>query len=422
MSNLLNKLATIYTPKVPALTTGYACTIDDFWNSFILPKLPDPSVVLAWHKVLIEYVNAPDAVFAIRYYNNAPKDRYDDLRRGFLSKTNQNYSFFYTDNFHAAYFAKMASDGFAPTKKELLDAYLNRQFPSRFGRDTANERSMMAVPKGPDPGIQTAGYKLAHIINVGTDYYINGKAYTLSKLIEAYYPRGLRTDWKLHTDATGTYYLRDFSPIPEARKILVAEYLRFVHPFNYFLTPKSTCSQTPMCKDIAEYQPLVDFVREKIAAIYGELYEEYLDLIMVDKSSFAHSNGQHVINLKYGHNLKSSQAVSSAQPTGASTHSAPHQSSIALQPVHSASTPKKLEIQIVKEYLSNPATSFRKLERQFLGIDSQARGGGFIAKTIVNSYGVTAQDKGLLSHTSLDIAIANSSGKLKQALCLIKGD
>lgn len=422
MNTLINKLGTIHTPKIPMLIDGYASTIENFWNSFILPKLPDSNVVLAWHKVLIEYVNTPDAVFAIRFYNNAPKDRYDDLRRGFLSKTNQDYSFFYTDNFHAAYFFKMALDSFVPTVKELLDTYKSRRFPSRFGRDTANERAMMAVPKGLDPGIQTAGYKLAHIVNVGTDYYINGKTYTLSKLIEAYYPRGLRTDWKLHIDATGTYYLRNFTPIPEARRILIAEYLRFVHPFNYFLTPKSTCSQTPTCKDIAEYQPLVDFVREKIAAIYGELYEEYLGLIMVDKASFTHSNDQHIIDLKYGPNLKPVQSASSLSIKGASNHFTPRQATIASQPAPSTSIPKSLEIQIVKEYLSNPATSFRKLERQFLGIDSQARGGGFIAKAIVNSYGVSAQDKGLLTRTLLDIAIANSFGKLKQTLCLIKGE
>ena len=39
------------------------------------------------------------------------------------------------------------------------------------------------------------------------------------------------------------------------------------------------------CKDAAEYTPLLDFVRNKFAEIYGDAYEEFLDLIMVDKEN-----------------------------------------------------------------------------------------------------------------------------------------
>lgn len=53
---------------------------------------------------------------------------------------------------------------------------------------------------------------------------------------------------------------------------------------------------------------------------------------------------------------------------------------------------------MVFEYLRNPDTSFRKLETEFLHIDSQARGGGFIAKEILNSMGIMAYHKGMLQH------------------------
>ena len=93
---LLEKLNTINVPRVAPLQDGKAITVEEFWDSFIVPHLPPKDVVLKWHGVLMEYVNRPDAMFAIRGYNTAAKDNYDSLRRGFLTRTNAGYFFFYT--------------------------------------------------------------------------------------------------------------------------------------------------------------------------------------------------------------------------------------------------------------------------------------------------------------------------------------
>ena len=80
----------------------------------------------------------------------------------------------------------------------------------------------------------------------------------------------------------------------DAKKYLIAEFLRFVHPFNYFLMPimigknaRAVWARLNGRKDAAEYLPLLDFVRNKFAEIYGETYEEFLDLIMVDRKNFS---------------------------------------------------------------------------------------------------------------------------------------
>lgn len=415
---LLEKLNTINVPRVTPLQDGKALTAEEFWDSFIVQNLPEKDVVLKWHKVLMEYVNRPDAMFAIRGYNTAPRDNYDSLRRGFLTRTNAGYSFFYTDNFHAAYFLKMALDGYVPTVDEMVATYNSRRFPARFGRDTSNERAMMAMPRGVDPGIQTAGYKIAHILNVGKDYYLHGQSIPLSRIIQEYFDGGERNDWKWHTDITGSFFLRECKVCPDARKYLVAEYLRFVHPFNYFLTPKKNCAISPVSSDIAEYQPLVDFVQAKYAALYGDAYREFLSLVMSEKSTPVPVCGSTIIDLKY--RLNSTGApVSQIKPRRVPPMQAA-QSQNRTVPSSPVQLSKELELRIVTEYLVNPQTSFRKLERQFMGIDSPARGGGFAAKNIVNSYGIVAEMKGILVNRSIEQLIQSTTGKRKNTLIAVE--
>lgn len=413
--SLVNKLTRIDEPHVVPLQNGESKTIEEFWNTFISCKLPKKDIVLKWHEVLLKYVTQPDAMFVIRGYNTASKDAYDTLRRGFLSKTSAGYSFFYTDNFHAAYFLKMALDGYVPTVEEMINAYNSRRFPARFGPITGNEQTLMAIPQGRDPGIQTAGYKIAHILNVGKGYFIDGKNSSFSQIIQQYFNGGERTDWKLHTDMTGSFFLRNYEVHPNARKFLVAEFLRFVHPFNYFLTPKKTCAYSPVLKDIAEYQPLVDFVQAKYVTLYGDAYNEFISLVMSEKTSFPLVDGDNIINLKYGLKL----SVLKPMPKKVIK---PNDSPNSNCSVSSNSIPiiKDVEIRMAIEYLVNPKTSFRKLEKQFMGIDSPARGGGFIAKKIINSYGIIAEMKGILSNNSIESVILSSTGELKKTLTMIK--
>ena len=108
------------------------------------------------------------------------------------------YAFFYTDNFFATYIQKMCLDNFVPTLEEITNAFLLRQFPSRFGPNTAEERELMAVPQGKDPKINAAGYKLAHIIPVGKEYLYQNREVGNSVIFQQYFPKGRRGDWKKH--------------------------------------------------------------------------------------------------------------------------------------------------------------------------------------------------------------------------------
>ena len=396
---LADKLDSISKPKIEKLTDGYADTIEQFWTNFIKPHLPAKKTVLKWHELLMEYINQPEAMYAIRGFNNAPKERYEDLRRGFLSYTNEGYSFFYTDNFHAAYYLKMALDDYVPELEDLLYSYRNRQFPARFGRDTSNERELMALPRGKDPRIQSAGYKLAHIVNVGKDYYFKSEYISLSTILEESFPRGERSDWKLFFDKTGSYYARNFFVKSLAKKFLIAEFLRFVHPFNYFMAPKKNRTNSKVCKDISEYKPLIEYVQNKFLEIYGDYYQEYLDLIMFNREDLFVRKGDEYIGLEYGLNISS---VSTNKSFGTTVNKATINEDKAKTLTPETHIKKELyskdfQKAMVIEYLTNPDSSFRKLEKTFLKIDSKSRGGGFIAKKIINSYGITAAQKGMFT-------------------------
>lgn len=398
---LIDKLKNIQRTLVKPMHVGFSETAEDFWNDFISPRLPRKEIVLQWHKVLMEYVKRPNATFALRFYNTAKKSEYGDLRRGFLTQTDKGFSFFYTDNFHAAYYLKMALDDYVPTVDEIVDAYNTRKFPARFGPDTREERELAAMPNGKNPGFTTEGYKIAHIHDVGKKYYVDGRNLSLKNIVEKYFPRGERYDWHKSEYSNGRYFVRDFKVNDVAKKYLIAEFLRFVHPFNYFLMPKMagrkvwaiwSCAATR--EDAAEYDPLLHFVKNKFARIYGEAYEEFLDLIMSNREDFSAPDGL-ILKISYGVN-----------PTTPPPDTK----------VNKIDFPEEMRLAVLREFLYNPFTSFRKLETEVMGIDSPVRGGGFKSKAIVDSYGAVKEDKGILARSSFEEAVQLVNEDLRKTL------
>lgn len=283
------------------MPNGNVKSIQEFWNTLVIPYLPKREVVLAWHELLMEFIKIDHPTFAIRGYNSFRPENYVELRRGFLTDT-QDFSFFYTDNFFAFYIQKMCLDGFVPTVEELVFAFNNRQFPSRFGRNTAEERELLAVKQGKDPKISAAGFKLAHILPVGKGYKQNGRILGSKEILERYFPKGERVDWKIVNDKTSSYHKRQLQAEPEAKRYAIAHFLRFVHPFNYFLCPKKDCERNNKCKELAEYTPLLAYAHDYNLKLYGDAYGEFLSYCMVDSSycSRLFNRADNNITIQYG--------------------------------------------------------------------------------------------------------------------------
>lgn len=406
MKSLEEKLKSINKPGIKYLRYGKAITLAELWDNLIEQYLPSEKTVADWNKLLFKYIASDKAVFAIRGYNTFPREKYGDLRRGFLTNTDKGFSFFYTDNFFAAYFCKMAIDNYVPNFDEFYDIIKNRKFPARFGIDTAEERELMAIHKGKDPGINSAGFKIAHIIPVGQKYYFNGKTIGIKEILEKYFPKGERADWNQKIDNMGAYFVRKLKTGEAAKEILTAHFLRFIHPLNYFLAPKKNLETNCRCKEIAENEDLLKYAQYRFLKKYGQLYTDYLKLIMYNEPININDNGSYVVNITYGGNQGLYKETSISLTPRLTTN-------------NGGTIDKSIEWLMVIEYLMDPSTSFRKLEQKILHIESKVRGGGFIAKKIINDYGITVEKKGILSIYSLEEEIKNSTGQYHDFLTKI---
>ncbi|MCR5036152.1 MAG: hypothetical protein K6A73_02385 [Bacteroidales bacterium] len=291
---LTQKLQTINVPALKQVTKGNAATIADFWNCFVAPLLPNPQVVKDWFNLLNKFVDDADAVLAIRCYFSwkHPKLKDSDtLRRGFYNLTDKDYTFFYTDNFFAAYFAKMAIDGYVPSYNEFKQCMLSREFPARFGPSSSLERAQAAYSidgkKGKDPGFCANGYKIAHIVDAGQDFCVAGQTMTIGDICEKYCDRGDYADWVLYSDQVGNFYARDLQMDQAAKDLLIAHFLRFACPMNYILTPgpyHHLLGVKIKYNDIAECEELQQYAMHKFYAIYGQDYVDFLKRILLPSS------------------------------------------------------------------------------------------------------------------------------------------
>ena len=300
---LREKLSTIDYPPVKSFTTGEASTISDFWETFVKPHLISADIISKWCDLLYRYVDDVGVVYAIRTFNDRRENGDKDLRRGFVTKTDKNYSFFYTDNYFSAYFLKMAIDGYVPEYFDFKEMMISRKFPARFGQSCSLERVKAAYKiDAKDPKINIAGYKISHIFDVGTGYYNNNTTLSISQICSKYFPRGTYDDWSSVTDKTGTYYSRSLKVDATALAYLKAIFLRMSCPLNYILTPKKKLHTTEVKvekNDIGESLQLQQYAMYQFSQLYGEIYKDFLNRIMLQTDlNFSSNPGKTFIGIK----------------------------------------------------------------------------------------------------------------------------
>lgn len=292
----------------------YAETIDDFYRDFIKDRLPDPDVVRSWHRMLLEYAATPGAVFPIRDGNTK-----NMLRRGWLVRVNNEFSYMFADNDLASYIYKMALDGFCPEKKDFFECMTAFKAPADIDWLTAKNRTNIKNPEYqnverrfvsmpvhfnqiggktyPDKAeseqnafINTApapvcclgeyGYKHAHIFDVKGTYCINGQEQEWKHITT--FDLGRQSDYKWDP-AIGNFAWDRQLPTREKdalKQLAIAHFLRFLDPINHFLSPmlgnnKFTKWDGEFSLDIAEYEHLQLYMMEKKEALFGQEFLKY---------------------------------------------------------------------------------------------------------------------------------------------------
>ena len=275
LQDLLNNIAK---SKMPEFDKGYAETIDCFWEKFIEPRLPKKEIVLAWHDLLMKYVDDEDCVFVVRAFSNTNKTP----RRCLLTKTDDSFSYTYSDNGFGKLIAKMTYLNTVLSYDDFKNAMLLGWLPiSEFIGSEEKSKAFYKMKK-----FEYAEYKLAHIIDSGMIFDIDGKLVGMQEICENYFPAGNLDDWKLINNS----FIRNVKVKNDARKIVTAHFLRFVDPLNYVLTPKPARNGSVYQKsdvgisDIAEYQKFQRYAVKRFSELYGNTYKQFLKRLCVSES------------------------------------------------------------------------------------------------------------------------------------------
>ncbi len=334
---LEERLNSISTPKIDNMSNvghlpnGKADTIKEFFDTFVEPRLPDEDVIRGWHKLLMDYTEDLASVSCcIRFGNQrAPATgtrwgEYKDnaLRRGWVTKNKaDSFEYFFTDNHFCTYTCKMALSGFVPSLVEFSDAFHNHKFPYGFMFYLRNHPEVdgAVAAFGKNPGF-SSNYKISHVFDAGAYFLVNGKIRNDAELSELYYPIGHSDDFLKNGDRVRKMNISD-----EAKQVIVAKFLRFAHPFNYFLTPTTkpklhTYDPSVSIKnnDVGEDDRLLYYVRNYLKKKYPDVYKEFLERTLwpYDPDITYPDTGSEYIGMDYGPHLKGTTSSSAAaKPT-----------------------------------------------------------------------------------------------------------
>lgn len=243
----------------------------DFFNQIIKWQFQHKATIQAIHKALLEYVKRPDAVFAIRLYADAPGKQYFLLRRGFLSEYQDGLKTFFCDNTFAMPFTALKLYDKCYTASDLVEHLNQKNVVCGFKID--KEERKLAYYKCNNYShinLNDSGWYLAHILPVG--YNFAGKQ-RLTKV----FPNPKRAEWELDPA-----HIRrvDRSFTENEYAVLVAHFLRLVHPLNSFVIPKQDYVAYDG-KNLGEEQELINIVQDYVKAEFPKEYAELQTLMQI---------------------------------------------------------------------------------------------------------------------------------------------
>lgn len=250
---------------------GLAENATDFFNQIIKWQFQHKATIQAIHKALLEYVKRPDAVFAIRLYADAPGKQYFLLRRGFLSEYQDGLKTFFCDNTFAMPFTALKLYDKCYTASDLVEHLNQKNVVCGFKID--KEERKLAYYKCNNYShinLNDSGWYLAHILPVG--YNFAGK----QRLTEVF-PNPKRAEWEsdlAHIRHVGR------SLTENEYAVLVAHFLRLVHPLNSFVIPKKNYVAYDG-KNLGEEQDLINIVQDYVKAEFPKEYAELQTLMQI---------------------------------------------------------------------------------------------------------------------------------------------
>ena len=317
-----------------AVPTGSDTSIEGFYKHCISKNNLNKADVLKWHKMFMDYVERPDAIFWIRYHEDGqPAYKkahgvYNNRRACLTRMKGDGFSYVFVSNHDVHEIFNMISLGVEADVDEFADMMQHRTpqsvlytaypdaFPMHYDRNAKGKSTgsceealincypNIGTPRNGVLGLNQQWY-LAHIIEIKSKYKReNGEYKALSRSeVQELFPRGSVSDWKC--DASGLMIRElDGTLSDEQKAIVKAHFLRFVDPLNYYAAPGKLAqkNETPYAKSkaaIGEYDPLNLFMAQQFETLYGKaVMEEFRKAVLVDFPS-----DKHILNVTYAHDL-----------------------------------------------------------------------------------------------------------------------
>lgn len=261
--------------EYPYIQNGKAENIESFYKQVIAPQFKNIEAIKRIHNAIMDYVQrSKNPIFFIRLYGSASKNKYTDLRRGFVSVYKDGTKFAFCDNEFAKIFAAIKESGDGYDEKDLKEYLSKDNLTCGFSTTNEERKQSYYIANGAlRCKITARHWYLAHIKPVGKDY--NGDS------IAKFFPRHEYADW----DNKDKIRYINQCLCDKVRKYLVAAFVRLIHPFNSFLLPNNNHIDY-VGKRLGEEEGLIDYVQQKIKKLFPKEFKEFDEITFPLKSKF----------------------------------------------------------------------------------------------------------------------------------------
>jgi hypothetical protein len=266
------------------VVAGKANSIPDFYDSIIKKQFTNIETIKRTHEALMSYLNMDNKTFFLRLYGSYSKDKYDLLRRGFLTEYPCKTKISFCDNTFSMLFTGLKLANIPFTNLKLSDYLSQSSLITSFGvTSKEKELSYYTSKNALRVDLNSKGWYLAHIKPVGYGY--------MDLDLKSLFPNPPRHEWNKETKIR----ISQSNLSDDQNRIIKAHFLRLIHPLNSFLLPKRNIINYDG-SNLGEETELISYVSEKIKLIFKDQYDEFDTISM--KYDF-HTSNTNISNIEW---------------------------------------------------------------------------------------------------------------------------
>lgn len=256
--------------KFERLSSGSALNVEELFEKVIKPQFAHKEAIKELHNSLMKYVKLEGATFFLRLYGSFPKDSYGLLRRGFLTEYQDKTRMVFCDNTFSMIFAGLKISGISLSENQISEYLSQKQLICSFGLTTKEKELSYYTPqKAIRLPFNAKGWYQAHIKSTGHSF--DGMS---EKKLSDLFPNPNRAEWNEDKIRKTSENLSD-----EQKKLLIAHFIRLVHPLNSFLVPKRNHIKYDG-KRIGEELEVILHVRDYLKKEFPSEYKEFEEISM----------------------------------------------------------------------------------------------------------------------------------------------